>query len=177
MAAADVGGLSVGVLKAILFENHVPLGPGVREKGELVERVQILIETERHERQMQRLREEEEEWEREEAARWREEHRSTVEDAETETDASGESDDVISVAEDGPILEERVGRSPAARSPPETPTRVDARTPEPGAARATPSAAKPKKAPVPPPPTFAERSGLCVICQDEDANIVIVDCG
>jgi hypothetical protein len=25
--------------------------------------------------------------------------------------------------------------------------------------------------------TSAERNGLCVVCQDEDANIAIVDCG
>ncbi len=24
---------------------------------------------------------------------------------------------------------------------------------------------------------FSERTGLCVICQDEDANIAVVDCG
>lgn len=28
-----------------------------------------------------------------------------------------------------------------------------------------------------PKPMTAERSGLCVICQDEEANIAIVDCG
>jgi hypothetical protein len=29
----------------------------------------------------------------------------------------------------------------------------------------------------PPKPTSTERSGLCVICQDQEANIAIVDCG
>ncbi|KAJ2969940.1 hypothetical protein NUW54_g12848 [Trametes sanguinea] len=55
------------------------------------------------------------------------------------------------------------------------------------AAGATPST--PPKAPVSPPPTSTltpkaqamasrlERTGLCVICQDEEANIAIVDCG
>ncbi|KAG1718568.1 uncharacterized protein EDB91DRAFT_1184924 [Suillus paluster] len=29
----------------------------------------------------------------------------------------------------------------------------------------------------PPRTTYMERSGLCVICQDQEANIAIVDCG
>jgi len=29
----------------------------------------------------------------------------------------------------------------------------------------------------PKPPAFTERAGLCVVCQDEEANIAIVDCG
>lgn len=42
----------------------------------------------------------------------------------------------------------------------------------------SPSHASPKSKPRShPKPTFAERSGLCVVCQDEEACIAIVDCG
>jgi hypothetical protein len=42
------------------------------------------------------------------------------------------------------------------------------------------SSSSPPKAPSSPNhtiPSVLERSGLCVICQDEEANIAIVDCG
>ena len=40
-----------------------------------------------------------------------------------------------------------------------------------------PSSSSPPKAPQPPKTMLTERSGLCVICQDQEANIAIVDCG
>uniref|UniRef100_A0A0W0FLF2 RING-type domain-containing protein n=1 Tax=Moniliophthora roreri TaxID=221103 RepID=A0A0W0FLF2_MONRR len=64
-------------------------------------------------------------------------------------------------------------------------------SPAPPATSSTPPPPPPKiESPLPPPPpplkihakpkkphVPVERSGLCVICQDEDANIAIVDCG
>ncbi|KAK0192991.1 hypothetical protein F5146DRAFT_927601 [Armillaria mellea] len=40
-----------------------------------------------------------------------------------------------------------------------------------------PSSPSPPATPPKAPPIFTERGGLCVICQDEEANIAIVDCG
>ncbi|KIJ61546.1 hypothetical protein HYDPIDRAFT_42521, partial [Hydnomerulius pinastri MD-312] len=48
-------------------------------------------------------------------------------------------------------------------------------SPQPPSPSRTPAKAKPH--PRPAKQSDAERSGLCVICQDEEANIAIVDCG
>ncbi|KAK0237670.1 hypothetical protein EDD85DRAFT_921308 [Armillaria nabsnona] len=40
-----------------------------------------------------------------------------------------------------------------------------------------PASPSPPVTPPKAPPIFTERGGLCVICQDEEANIAIVDCG
>ncbi len=40
-----------------------------------------------------------------------------------------------------------------------------------------PASPSPPATPPKAPPIFTERGGLCVICQDEEANIAIVDCG
>ncbi|KAK0203416.1 hypothetical protein DFS33DRAFT_1383675 [Desarmillaria ectypa] len=41
----------------------------------------------------------------------------------------------------------------------------------------TPASHSPPATPPKAPSTFTERGGLCVVCQDEEANIAIVDCG
>jgi hypothetical protein len=64
MTPAAVGVLPVGIIKAILFQNHVRLGAGVLEKAELVDRVLAMVDDERQERaqnEARRAAEEEEE--------------------------------------------------------------------------------------------------------------------
>ena len=159
----------MATLKAILFENHVNAGPGIREKSELVEKVKNLADVEREERARAREREREEE-EEANMARWREEHRTTVEDVVEIVSSEGPSP----LSDDGPILDGPTTPPPASEG---GISRVN--TPEPATThdghdvpRASSNHSPPHK-----PPRPAERSGICVICQDEDANIVIVDCG
>lgn len=42
---------------------------------------------------------------------------------------------------------------------------------------ASPSARSTSPRPAPAPTAFVEREGLCVVCQDEEANVAVVDCG
>ncbi|KIM24251.1 hypothetical protein M408DRAFT_331884 [Serendipita vermifera MAFF 305830] len=44
-------------------------------------------------------------------------------------------------------------------------------------APASPSARSTSPRPAPAPTAFVEREGLCVVCQDEEANVAVVDCG
>jgi hypothetical protein len=53
MPESAVRALSVGVIKAILQQNHVRLGAGVLEKSELVARVLAVVDDERQERAQQ----------------------------------------------------------------------------------------------------------------------------
>lgn len=136
MREAGIKSLSIGVLKAILFENHVNARL-ILEKSDLVAKVITLVEDERSERERRAMEEEEEAIERQrvlmEERRAREESQSAeAEDEEEEVGANADVDD---------------------SGPPPLPPKAQAM-----AAR-------------------LERTGLCVICQDEEANIAIVDCG
>ena len=129
--------LSVGALKAILFENHVNARL-ILEKSDLVAKVVTLVEDERSDRE-RKAREEEEaaierQWVLMEERRAREENQgsSGVQDEEREPSVNTDADN---------------------SEPPLLPPKAQAM-----AAR-------------------LERTGLCVICQDEEANIAIVDCG
>ncbi|KAG6916956.1 hypothetical protein DXG01_004505 [Tephrocybe rancida] len=152
--------LSISSLKAVLFANHVSAGQ-VLEKGDLVAKVRVLVDAERRERERQRAVEEAEEEERIERQRvMMEEHRRKMrerEEAEAQAQANVEAD---------------------TQQQPE-----DETTPAPSTSAPTPVPSPPPKTPPKTPPkprgTVAdlERTGLCVICQDEEANIAIVDCG
>ncbi|KAK7054707.1 hypothetical protein VNI00_003170 [Paramarasmius palmivorus] len=61
---------------------------------------------------------------------------------------------------------------PTTSEPPLPPTPPKSESPPPPPPPHPKTHTKPKKSHTP-----VERSGLCVICQDEDANIAIVDCG
>ncbi|KAF7325918.1 RING-finger domain-containing protein [Mycena kentingensis (nom. inval.)] len=154
MSPDAIRALSVHALKAILFANHVQLGQGALEKGDLVKKVVDLVEEERRTRERRRMEEEAEERERieqqrvlmEQFERQQREERERVE-RERATQANANAGD-SGAPPPAYAPEEEVSFS-TTPGPPTTPPRSAA----------------------------AERGGLCVICQDEDANIAIVDCG
>lgn len=187
MTQSSIGALPISVLKNILFTNHVNASM-ILEKSELVNKVISLVDDERRERERQRLAEEMERLEEEERRREREEaikreqeekrnreeeerlrrerrerQRTRVEDVEDDVDDM--MDVEVEVSEDGYQYEE-FGEHAA----------YDARRTEPSASP-TPSVASTPPKPSKPITSALERSGLCVICQDEEANIAIVDCG
>jgi len=128
MQPQDISALSVGTLKAILFQNHVNARL-ILEKSDLVDKVITLIEDERRERERKVREEEQEKRAMEEELRMREESQRQNEEDKGK-DAS-----------------------------------TDFAKPSPLPPKAQAMAAT------------LERTGLCVICQDEEANIAIVDCG
>jgi hypothetical protein len=116
--------LSIGTLKAILFDNHVKVDfSQVLEKSELVKKVQELIKVER--KRLERLAKEEE-----------------------EAEAAAEG------------LQSHANLSEGISS-----SSID-----------TEEAEVKRTAPTGPAPSV-ERDGLCVVCQDEDAELAVVDCG
>ncbi|KAA1472084.1 hypothetical protein DENSPDRAFT_777654 [Dentipellis sp. KUC8613] len=159
MSDEDIARLSISTLKSVLFQNHVNARL-LLEKGELVARVKTLIDNERRERARDaaiRAREEEEANARAEENRLRVEQeareRTELERARAESAASAGN------AEAG----EHVHPDVPAQTTPSVPP---ASTPAPPPVAPSPSAI-----------AALERDGLCVICQDEEANIAIVDCG
>ncbi|PIL23499.1 transporter [Ganoderma sinense ZZ0214-1] len=160
MSNEQVAALSIGSLKEILFKNHVTARLIV-EKGELVSRVKTLVEEERVERERK--------------AREQEAERQYEAQMRTAREASSSS----------PVP------SPA---PTESREGVQMPVPQPAAPagpafpRAESSSSPPKRVVTPQPTSTLppnaqamasrlERTGLCVICQDEEANIAVVDCG
>lgn len=192
MQEEEITGLSIGVLKDILDDNHVRPGL-VLEKGELVERVKALVVAERRERvhaEAIREREEFEAQEREWAARERE--RAVREAREREAREKAEAEErqrhrdmyrtTVESASDSDGDDSAPGHSASSADY----IRAHSHSPSP-----VPDAPKEQhqqkseeqepvnrsRSPSPPSTKSQERSGLCVVCQDEDANIVIVDCG
>ncbi|VDC00168.1 unnamed protein product [Peniophora sp. CBMAI 1063] len=167
MSEDAVAALSIGTLKQVLFQNHVNARL-LLEKGELVARVRLLIEDERQERAREtaaREREEQEiiarqhammEEQRLREERQREEREARERAAAAATATSG-LEDATSEPTAGNEASDDAGEGKPVTPPAENKTSV------------------------PPPPRMsmaaAERTGLCVICQDEEANIAIVDCG
>jgi hypothetical protein len=128
MQPEGIKALSIGTLKAILFQNHVNARL-ILEKSDLVDKVITLIEDERRERE-RKAREEELE------KRAMEEERKRREESQRQTEEDKGKDGGTESAKPSPL------------------------PPKAQAMAAT-----------------LERTGLCVICQDEEANIAIVDCG
>ncbi|PFH49888.1 hypothetical protein AMATHDRAFT_4506 [Amanita thiersii Skay4041] len=170
MSPDTIRTLSIGTLKAILFANHVTPGL-ILEKVDLVTRVVGLVDDERRERERQRrLNEEEEERERamlreEMERRAREERQRQRHGRESGEHEYGNGHDRVD-----PNLGQGGGGGGGGGSSPyhyseSTTTSASGTNNKAGS---TP----PSKSSV-----TAERSGLCVICQDEEANIAIVDCG
>ncbi|KAL1746846.1 hypothetical protein HDZ31DRAFT_61788 [Schizophyllum fasciatum] len=193
--------LGVGVLKAILRAQHVPLGQ-VLEKGELVGRVRALVAEER------RVRAERERWEGGEGGEGEGE-------GEGEGVGDGEHGGAGAAHEARGLAGERGSPKPPSPTPGEQPPgprategapgprategapgpRAPGQAPSPPTSSPGPTTANPKPKPAaasasfadrpapssfadrPAPSSFADRPGLCVVCQDEDAVLAIVDCG
>lgn len=161
MTSEAIGSLSISALKAILFINHVNAGM-ILEKSDLVAKVKVLAADERRERERQRALEEQEEAER--IARQRDLLEQLRAQREKEEGAHAHVHQHANGGQEEHNEEDGASNSDA---------HMDAED----------STGEPSTVPPPPPPkargTAAdlERSGLCVICQDEEANIAIVDCG
>jgi hypothetical protein len=219
MDTQEIKALSISALKSILFTNHVNAGQ-VLEKGELVKKVEQLVDAEKLERQrarereemeemelLQRQREREEERERErERAREREREQQEQQDREREAErererrreqasrAPGELEEPIRITRLDPVdssddegaesgSHRRQGSLANESANPDPRAASSSSSSEP--AGAVPDEEKPKEITKPAPPPhrpspasyYQERTGLCVVCQDEEANIAIVDCG
>ena len=178
LPAERLSALSIGTLKAVLFRNHVPTGLVV-EKAELVERVARLVEDERAERAAARRRAEEEEEEARERERADvleaiERSRREAEEREAQEGARDRSEGVEQREESAAGEQAEGGAEPSTSSStqhdrPATPHRDDKDASAAPRGKLTPKAQAMA--------SHLERTGLCVICQDEEANIAIVDCG
>ncbi|KAF8343111.1 uncharacterized protein EI90DRAFT_3150094 [Cantharellus anzutake] len=192
--------LSIGTLKTILWDNHVTIGQ-ILEKDDLVNKVEVLLTNERSDREREaRIRAEEEqayleqqarmreEWrrreaEREASRRSQEDRRMSV-DVPTEHSPAGhesQSDSGVHVTPtefvpevviDPPVEEGQHSEHQEHAVAHEAPIRPPSPVPSSASAPPTLSSSPPKPA-----MSVPERSGLCAICQDEEANIVVVDCG
>jgi hypothetical protein len=155
MSTSSLSRLPIHTLKQILYEARVRLPADLLEKGELVARVSAWLEEERiamEERDiMEREEREQEERERREREEQAERERAEAERPVMEAELA-ESEDAHMHGSTENI--EIHGESQQHPPPPSS-------SPSPSLPRTTP----------------AERSGLCVICQDQEANIAIVDCG
>jgi hypothetical protein len=144
--------MSIHVLKGILDANHVNARL-VLEKSELVDKVWNLIEVEKRERERERAIHEAEE---QEMIRRRQEMLETLRRQQAEREAG------TAASNDGPNGDARAND-----------TEPEEKGGEQEEEEEESDAAPPK-----PTGTFTlDRDGLCVVCQDEEANIAIVDCG
>lgn len=191
--------LSIGTLKAILYENHVRVDfSQVLEKSELVARVAELVDDER--RRLERQRREEEREERERAAaqeRQRAPHAPPrpaaapaadgdlidLEGGEAATSSAAGSEGAQapggaetaaaeSTAADGATVDGQGSESVAAEG-----AKADGETGDSVNSTASEANTEPKLPRSPPTGPPAEDRGLCVVCQDEEATLAVVDCG
>ena len=174
MSPESIRALSISTLKSVLFRNHVQTGMVV-EKGELVLKVERLIEDEKLERQAAAERADEEDREMREAI-----ERSKREEEERVAKAAAAA---AAVQEPENPPSDGAGDAGSAFSADASETQAA----NPDAAPSAPTSAATPDTPPPPPGKLSqkaqamashlERTGLCVICQDDEANIAIVDCG
>lgn len=169
MAPEDIRSLPVSVLKEILFHNHVNARMLI-EKSDLVEKVTTLMADERRERERQEIFRQMEEQER---------LRQTEMGGEAHIDQLNElrlgpEDQSPDVPPEGPdvassndISEQVPTVNTDNVASPEQQTAANTSTPRPLSGLNSRAAMA----------INLERNGICVICQDEEANIAIVDCG
>lgn len=177
MLPEDIRSLRVSTLKEILYHNHVNARTLI-EKPELVERVTSLIDDERRCRQI----EQEQEREQERLGRM---HTET--DTPTEPlvgfrpDSEQQTPNVAFEQITEPHLDQRpevAGSNdddqqiPTVSADDVAPSEQQTTTDTTTAPQLT-SGLNDRSAMA----TNLERNGLCVICQDEEANIAIIDCG
>ena len=218
MTHNDLHKLSVGTLKAILWDNHAVVGQ-VLEKDDLVNKVETLLENERADREREaRLRAEEEQAYIERQARMREEWRRR----EAENEAARKNEErrmsgasprnykyfeafftvilltfsvdglqgsevpsavteavpeimVNTVMEDQEYPEQEPPRPRSAEPGTASTLPIPTPSPTPSAASAPPSlSSQPGTSPSKPTIPTIERSGLCAICQDEEASLGVI---
>jgi len=166
MTPEDISSLPISMLKSILSRNHVNATLLI-EKSDLVEKVRTLVDEERTQRQreaMYREREQEEERERQlEILEEIQRARRPREQNDTEPAATPIPPEVVIDPEHTALTTDTSGS-----------IGENGRTDE--AKPMLHAASNPQRSPAIMASTL-ERTGLCVICQDEEANIAIVDCG
>ena len=170
MNTDSIGSLSIGALKSILFTNHVTTGQ-ILEKSDLVKKVLVLVENEKAERVRQRQmqeREEMEELQRSMETMTGMDHFERDVEEQTERQQDGDEDQQANEFRSDFDI-------PTHRSDEESRNNED----DHDEANHSHSSSTPAASPPPPKVTGSsfERQGMCVICQDEDANIAIIDCG
>jgi hypothetical protein len=190
MSPEDISSLPISMLKTILFQNHVNARLLI-EKTDLIDKIKNLISEERRQRERaamfaeaeaeadrQRQQERLEELERERQPRPEQPNSEdstsisavTMPDSPEITVADGDDDDADGTTTPTrtttitTITPETVGGEGEVPSPDEDGFKSPSTPPRPQQPQATMS-------------SMLERTGLCVICQDEEANIAIVDCG
>lgn len=164
MTDREIKALSIGTLKAILFRNHVNARLVV-EKEELVSKVKNLVEDEKRERADAARRAEEEERETQERLRGLREQAAA-------SRAQSSTPQVPQSTEANANPEGSSAENQDLDVPPPTPPKEN---PPPSPSSSAPVGQMSQKAQAM--ASHLERTGLCVICQDEEANIAIVDCG
>ncbi|CCM04896.1 uncharacterized protein FIBRA_07092 [Fibroporia radiculosa] len=176
MSEEQLSHLSIHALKTVLFQNHVNVRLVV-EKEELVGKVRTLLEEERGDRERhaaeleeERLADERMRRDLEEAMRRSREQSAAPTVVNTEESAASgalpnESEETENGPEDALDWDRRGDIAEESLPPP----------PPPKSTTSPPPPALPPKAQAM--ASRLERTGLCVICQDEEANIAIVDCG
>lgn len=157
--------LSIGTLKAILFQNHVQVDfKQVLEKEELISRVNELVVDERKRLERQRVTEEREAEEARlaaEAKKAKELAAARAAEAEASGNGNGSGDGAAGASGTPGTPSDGLGGDG-------TPTNPSPQPPSP-----LPAAERP-------PPTGPQPDmdrGLCVVCQDEEATLAVVDCG
>ena len=166
MSTDSIGSLSISALKLILFTNHVTTGQ-ILEKSDLVRKVLVLVEDEKAERVRQRQIQEREAMERLQRA-LEAMHGSNhfEQDTEEQTERQQDGEDANESRPNSDI--------PLHRSDDESRNNEGGHETNHSQSSSIPAASPPH-----PKATGSsfERLGMCVICQDEDANIAIIDCG
>lgn len=166
---SSLSALSIGTLKQILFEARVRVPPGVVEKEELVERVWALVEEEKRNDN-----------------EGIDDVDSGVDEDETESTEEPDREEEVVVEMVDPELEAHmdVAHEHGQGNDHHHATTSGTEHGHVGSNLPSSRTSSPAKPSTPksklrshPKPTSAERSSLCVICQDEEANIAIIDCG
>ncbi|KAL1680137.1 hypothetical protein EV122DRAFT_276556 [Schizophyllum commune] len=166
MGEDEIGRLSVHALKGVLRTNHVPLGQ-VLEKADLVTKVRALVTEERRAREVRELQEAYD-------APWPAPVSSTAQPPAPSEEETAQPP-VGGAPADGATPPTEDGPPPSTSSSSSPPPADDAPPPASSPPRAAkPSSPAPKSSPA---TSYADRPGLCVVCQDEDAVLAIVDCG
>jgi hypothetical protein len=171
MNTDSIGSLSISALKSILFTNHVTTGQ-ILEKSDLVKKVLVLVENEKAKRVRQRQMQEREEMEGLQRAMETMQGTNDFErDMEEQTEWQQDGDEEQQADEFRQDFDIPIHRTSAE----------DSRNNEGGHDETNHTRSSSAPAASPPLPKVAassfERQGVCVICQDEDANIAIIDCG